>query len=316
MRRLIIASTLSDVQNGLLTAHPLAPHVIAHAGAPWLPPAEAEALFTYQSQWKVAPAGPPAGWPFALRWLQVASAGVDTFPDWIHAVPLVTRARGVQSALIAEFVIGAIFAHEKQFWSLRVRAPGDWQPRNLGTVAGRRLGIFGFGSIGETVARLAAPLGLQLMACVRRDRPALPGVALTRAPRDLVAWSDHLVLCLPLAPDTRGIVDAALLAAAQPGLHLINVARGALIDDRALLAALEAGQIGAATLDVTQPEPPPPGHPFYTHRQIRLLPHVAAMAEGSDARLARLLAANLAAYLETGQPEGRVLPAQPSAGPA
>ena len=117
-------------------------------------------------------------------------------------------------------------------------------------------------------------------------------------PGALAALSDHLVLALPLTPATRGIVDAAVLARSKPGLHLVNVARGALVDQEALLAALDRGRVGFASLDVTEPEPLPEGHPFYTHAQVRLTPHMSWSGGDTQARLIRKILENLDAFVD------------------
>ncbi|MGA1860645.1 NAD(P)-dependent oxidoreductase [Azospirillum sp. 11R-A] len=104
------------------------------------------------------------------------------------------------------------------------------------------------------------------------------------------------MLALPLTAATRGLVGAGLLAQAKAGLHLVNVARGALVDQDALLAAIDSGRIANATLDVTDPEPLPAGHPFYRHPAIRLTPHVSWSAPDFDRRLADRILANLDAY--------------------
>lgn len=309
MRRLTIASSLVDLQNARLRAHPSAPRLIPLSERPWQVPDEADALFTYQTQWKSAPAEAPTGWPGRLAWMQIASAGVDTFPRWIHAVPLVTRGRGVQSPAIAEYVVGAIYAHEKQFWDGRVGAAAQWRHRVLGAVAGKRLGIAGLGAIGSAVASTALALGMRVSALTRSGTMSVPGLTGFASIEELMACSDHLVLALPLTAQTRGIVGARSLAAAKPGLHIINVSRGALIDDEALLAAIATGRVAAATLDVTSPEPLPSGHAFYTHPAIRLTPHVAGMTEDNEERLSRVLLANLDAYLANQPVPGVVDPA-------
>jgi len=298
---LVIASSLIALQNAELAGHKSRPEVIALGEMPWLVPPHADALFTYQIQWRQAPAEAPEGWPFNLRWVQIASAGTDTFPRWLFDVPLVTRGRGVQAPAIGEFVIGAIYAHEKRFWDGPVRSPEAWKHKMLGGVAGKTVGIAGMGAIGEEVARTARAIGMQVKALTRSSSIAMEGVEAVASLPELFAQVDHLVLALPLTPETRGSVDAACLAQARPGLHLINVARGALIDDVALVAALDAGKLSAATLDVTAPEPLPDGHPLYTHPLVRLTPHVSGMAENTEQRLAERLAHNLDCYM-AGEP--------------
>ena len=309
MPTLVIASTLNDTQNELLAAHPARPEIVRLDGrAAWDPPPGAQALFTYQTQWKAAPAVVPATWPGSLKWLQIASAGLDTFPAWIHRVPLVTRGVGVQSAAMAEYVVAAVLAHEKRITAPRIAGPSEWRARPLGAIAGKRLGIAGFGAIGAEVARLAIPLGLHVAAVRRSGGSGPAGVAMMGSLRDLFAWADHVVLAMPLTSETRRCLDDDVLGAARPGLHLVNVSRGALIDDDALLRALASGAVGAATLDVTSPEPLPEGHPFYSHPGIRLTPHESGAVEDGEERLARRLRANLDAYLAGEIPAGRVDP--------
>jgi phosphoglycerate dehydrogenase-like enzyme len=300
MTRPVIASSLPAAFNDGLAAHCARPRVVALTGAPWDVPPEAQALFTYQSQWRIAPAAPPRGWPFGLCWIQVASAGVDTLPDWVHAVPLITRAAGAHAPAIAEYVIGAVFAHEKRIARGAVASPLDWRPEPRGRIVGKRLGVAGLGEIGRETARLGIALGMEVAAVSRSGRP-MGGVRLVDAIEALLAWADHLVLALPLTPATRGVIDANALASARRGLHLINIARGALIDDAALIAALDGGQLAAATLDVTEPEPPPAGHPFYSHPAIRLTPHISGAVEDSDARMIAAILANFGRWLD-GEP--------------
>jgi phosphoglycerate dehydrogenase-like enzyme len=301
-----IASSLPTIQNEFLRKHESAPGVFELTATPWIVPAEADALFTFQTQWREAPRERPDGWPFNLKWVQVGSAGVDTFPEWIHDVPLVTRGQGIQAPLIAEYVIGALFAHEKRFWDGPVSARSAWSHKMLGSVTGKTLGIAGFGSIGQHVARLAVPLGLRVSALTRTKTVSVQGVHALSDLETLMSVSDHVVIAMPQTPETHRVFNAALFAKAKPGLHLINVARGTLINDDDLIAALDNGLIRAATLDVTAPEPLPEGHAFYSHPRIRLTPHVSGGSEDGDQRLATYLAQNLRDYL-AGQPvTGRV----------
>ena len=304
---LVIASSLTDQQNERLAAHPSAP-VIVKVREPWQVPAEAQALFTYQTQWRSAPAKPPAGWPGALAWAQIASAGVDTFPRWFFEVPLVSRGRGVQAPAIAEYVIAAVMAHEKRFWDVRVDAAANWRARSLGSLAGKTLGIAGMGAIGEEVGKRALALGMRVIGLARSRSFPIDGVERANSFEDLLADSDHVVLAMPLTEQTRGIVNRNSLQAARRGLHLVNVARGALIDDAALVEALDSGQLGAATLDVTNPEPLPADHPFYRHPLIRLTPHISGSCEDGEERLSAFLASNLSRFIRGERVEGVVDP--------
>jgi phosphoglycerate dehydrogenase-like enzyme len=302
-----LASTLPDLLTDALRGHPAAPEILRPSGRPWDVPRGVRALFAYQSHWKGAPAEPPAGWPFDLEWLQIASAGVDTLPAWVHGVPLVCRAAGVHAPAIAEYVIGAVFAHEKRFWTGAVNRSEGWVPYETGSVVGRRLGIAGLGAIGREIARLSLSIGMSVSG-LSRTGASMDGVRAVPDLARLLAESDHLVVALPLTADTRGIVDARALQAAKHGLHLINIARGAIVDQPALLAALDAGRLAAATLDVTDPEPLPAGHPFYTHPANRLTPPVSGAVAENDRRMADMLVANLDAWLAGRPLRGRVTP--------
>ncbi|MDO7842055.1 NAD(P)-dependent oxidoreductase, partial [Sphingomonas immobilis] len=122
----------------------------------------------------------------------------------------------------------------------------------------------------------AAALGARVVATRRRGGGLEPGVRLLDSVEAVVAESDHIVVAVPATAETRGLFDAGLLGLAKKGAHLINVARGSVIDQEALIDALDAGPLDFATLDVTEPEPLPEGHALYTHPKVRLTPHVSS----------------------------------------
>ncbi|MDR1662329.1 MAG: hypothetical protein LBR95_07895, partial [Azoarcus sp.] len=172
-RPLVIATHLDRTQNERLAAHWSRPRVISYTDDHPVSevPAEADLLFTFYSGWSRAPEKAPRGWPFSLRWIQAASAGVDAFPAWFFSGPVVTCGRGVNTVALSEFVLAAILAHEKCFFDgLRVNGPADWKTRTLGCVEGKTLGLFGFGAIGKAVARRARALDMRLVAVNRSGR--------------------------------------------------------------------------------------------------------------------------------------------------
>ncbi|MBW8354646.1 MAG: dihydrofolate reductase [Pseudomonas sp.] len=237
---------------------------------------------------------PPAGWPFGLCFVQLVTSGLDYFPRWLFQDLPVASARGSTAESIAEFALAAIFAAAKQLPQVWIEHAEHWQQRPLASVAGSTLGLFGFGSIARELAPKAQALGMQVLALRRSAQPfEVPGVQPVADLHQLFARADHLLLAVPLTEHTRRIIDADVLAAAKPGLHLINIARGALIDQPALLQALDTGRIGLASLDVADPEPLPAGHAFYRHPRIRLSPHTSANSPRVYLNIARLLGRNL-----------------------
>jgi phosphoglycerate dehydrogenase-like enzyme len=293
----IIASQLDPEINELLRAHPSKPTLIEMpAERPWEIASEAEILLV-----RPAPAwrhhghnAAPAGWPGRVRWAFSATTGVDFYPRWlIGSIPLCC-ARGVASEEIAEYVIAAIFAQAKNLDAIRARSLADWKPITLDRVQGSTIGIVGIGSIGSAVAKRALALGARVIAVRKRPLPSpVPGVELLESLVDLVEVSDHIVLALPATDDSFALFDGKLLSHVKPGAHLINVARGTVLDQTSLMNQLEDGSLAYATLDVTEPEPLPAGHPLYTHPKVRLTPHVASLHPTVSQALYEKIASNL-----------------------
>lgn len=236
----------------------------------------------------------PEGWPFGLRFVQLATSGLDYFPRWLFDGLPVASARGVTAESIAEFALATIFAAAKQVPQVWIDDATNWRQRPLAQVAGSTLGLFGFGSIARTLAPKALALGMRVLALRRSPAPfGVPGVEAVSDLHELFARSDHLLLAVPATDLTHRIIDRDVLGSARSGLHLINIARGSLIDQEALLEALEHGPLGLASLDVSDPEPLPAGHAFYRHPRIRLSPHTSANSPQVYQNLARLLLDNI-----------------------
>ncbi|OOV90986.1 D-isomer specific 2-hydroxyacid dehydrogenase family protein [Pseudomonas sp. MF4836] len=250
---------------------------------------------------------PPAGWPFGLQFVQLVTSGLDYFPRWLFDSLPVASARGSTAETIAEFALAAIFAAAKQLPQVWIEAAEHWQQRPLAAVAGSTLGLFGFGSIAQSLAPKAQALGMQVLALRQSTRPfEVPGVQAVADLQALFARADHLVLAVPLTPQTRHIIDARVLASAKPGLHLINIARGALIQQAPLLAALDSGAVALASLDVADPEPLPAGHAFYRHPRVRLSPHTSANSPQVYLNIAQLLVRNIQRFDQGLELENRV----------
>lgn len=251
----------------------------AAANAPWEAACSADIFLVNPSpQWKAAKnMPPPPGWPGRLRWVMSASAGVDGYPPWLLDVPLFTCGRGLATGNIADYVIAAVFQHSKNLAAVTVTEPQQWRLMPLGRVIGSTFGLIGYGDIGKAVARRALALAANVHAFRRQPGPTMEdGVRMFDDLGDMVASADHIIVAVPATPATAHMVDARILQRAQPHTHLINISRGSVIDQDAMIAALDEGRLGFATLDVTDPEPLPAGHPLWTHHKVRLTPHLSA----------------------------------------
>lgn len=222
-----------------------------------------------------------------VEWVHAFGTGVDAFPfDLLAGRPL-TCSRGASAVPIAEFVLASMLAFEKGIPEVWADAPPEhWGMARLGGLGHRVLGLVGLGGIGTEVARLALAFGMRVLA-VRRtpSPPPFDGIDVVPTLDALLPEADHLVLAVPATRRTRHLLDRSALARVKPGVHVVNVARGGLIDQAALIEALDDGRVARASLDVTDPEPLPPDHPLWAHPRVKLTPHISWSAPGSTRRL-------------------------------
>jgi D-3-phosphoglycerate dehydrogenase len=218
---------------------------------------------------------------------------------------LVTRAPGSNTRAVAEHTLAAILALAKDLAPLTASvAGGAWRgaATKVRDIAGLRLGLVGFGAIGREVARLAAAFEMRVTAfSPNTPQDRFGNVARAASLAELLPVSDVLSLHCPLNATTRRIIDASALAALPGEAYVINTARGGLIDEAALLAALDSGHIAGAALDVFEQEPPPPGYPLRAHPRVIVTPHVSGVTEGSLVNMGVMAAECIVAAL-TGQP--------------
>jgi phosphoglycerate dehydrogenase-like enzyme len=233
-----------------------------------------------------------------IRWVHVLGAGIDEFPLAALGDRILTCSRGAAAPAISEFVVAAMLAFEKHLPETWItEPPAAWSNASLGGLEGLTIGIIGLGSIGTEVARRALAFDMDVVAIRRRDQPApLPGIRLTRDLGELLASSDHVVIAAPATDRTERLIDAAALQRMKPGAHLVNVARGSLVDQDALLIALDEGRLSRATLDVVDPEPLPTGHRLYGHDRVRLSPHVSWSSPRTMRRTMELFVQNVDRY--------------------
>lgn len=219
-----------------------------------------------------------------IRWVHTYGTGVDRFPFEALGGAALTCSRGASAVPISEWALAVMLAFEKELPERWIREPGEpWTVvRPLGGLHGRRLGIVGFGGIGRALAARALPFGMRIRALRRSPAGAGEGeVEFSRDLGELMAFADHLVLAAPATKETHHIIGRDALARARQGLHLVNIARGSLVDQDALREALDAERIARASLDTVTPEPLPAGHWLYTHPKVRLSPHISWSGPGS-----------------------------------
>lgn len=241
-----------------------------------------------------------------LMWVHSATAGVERVltPAALERGLAITNARGVFSDPIAEYVLLMILAVSRRLPQLlELQRERTWQPLESRELSDVTVGIVGLGSIGRRVAQLALAFGSRVVA-VRRDvageargvGEAEGGIAEILPPErlpELMAQSDFVVLALPLTANTDSLFDSQLLAQAKPGAWLINVARGHLIDERALIRALREGPLGGAVLDTFREEPLPPDSPLYELPNVIVTPHTSWSSSGVLDRSVELFCHNL-----------------------
>jgi phosphoglycerate dehydrogenase-like enzyme len=242
-----------------------------------------------------------------LVWIQGMGAGVEQFAKAgvERARVIVTNASGVSAASMAEWVIGRLLQIWKRFREADAHQRAHAYVRTYGrTFAGSTLGIVGMGAIGSAVAERARCLGLRVLG-LRRSAAADPAPAheLFGPERlhELLARCDAVVVAAPETPETRHLIDAAALAAMPPGAVLVNVARGALVDEAALADALRGGRLGAAALDVFEQEPLPPESPLWELPNLYVSAHSSVSVDRYLDDVFDLFAENVARFV-AGQP--------------
>lgn len=246
-----------------------------------------------------------------LRWVHTALAGVESvlFPELVASEVIVTNAAGLHNVSIPEHVLGQMLVLSRNFHeSLRLQARSEWN-RFQAIIFGAgvrelndaNLAVLGVGAIGESVTRMAGQLGMHVRVLRRHPATPVEGAEKVVGPtelHDLLGWADFVVLAVPLTAETDRLIDANALAAMKSSAYLINVARGEVIDDDALVDALRRGAIAGAALDVFRDEPLPSEHPFWTLPNLVLTPHVSGYTPHYFQRSLELFEANLERYVK------------------
>lgn len=241
-----------------------------------------------------------------LRWVHTYSIGVDhpMYRPIVERGIFLTNGAGSQSIPIAQHTMLMMLHQAKRMdlWE-RAQAAREWRSAPSDEVTDKTVALFGLGGIGAEVARLAKAFRMRVVGLRRRQEPVEfvdlllpPGAA-----GELCAQADFLVICAPLTRSTRGAIGATELGRMKPTAYLINVARGPIVDERALIAALRDGQIAGAALDVFEVEPLPPEHELWTLPNVVITPHTAPASPWHIKRGTDLFVQNLRRYV-AGEP--------------
>jgi len=242
-----------------------------------------------------------------LRWFHTPSAGVDRFldvPEFREGKIILTNNSGSYDIQIAEHVMAFIFAAAKRLpWYRDQQHRAAWEDQEHHELRGETVVVYGAGSIGGEVVRLASALGMRVVA-LRRSGGPVPGatrVATPDALAEVAREADYLVVAAPLTPSTRGAVSREVIARLKPSAWVINIARGPIIDEEALIDALAAERIGGAALDTFAKEPLPPDSPLWKLPNVMITPHTSNSSPNVRARTLALFVENVRRY-KAGEP--------------
>lgn len=237
-----------------------------------------------------------------LKWMHIMSAGVDRLPfdQLINRQILITNVRGIHAIQMAEYTFAVLLqivrrmqelaeAERQKRWEKRLRITELW---------GQTLGIIGVGAIGKEIARRAKVFGMRTVG-VNTDGRAVDDVDEVYATRHLeqaLQESDFVILTVPLVPSTRHLIGRRALDAMKDSAYLINIARGPVVDEQALIDALEQKRIAGAVLDVFDEEPLPTEHPFWTMDNVIVTPHISGLSPMYMTRAVDVFIENLMHY--------------------
>jgi phosphoglycerate dehydrogenase-like enzyme len=256
-----------------------------------------------------------------LKWLQTYGAGIRQFNErsLFDKGVLISTAAGVGAEPIAEFVIGRLLEITRRFRVLEeMQRTKVWQRLSGAEIlAGKTLGILGLGAIGKAVAQRARAMDMRVMGTRKRYQPGdemdfVDQLLGSDGADQVLRESDVVVLALPETAETENMISSAQIAMMKPGAILCNVARGSILDEEALVAALESGHLAAAIVDVQRHEPMEKDDPLWEAPNIYLSPHSAATAGAYGERVERLFTENLRQYVSQGKPSINVV--DPDAG--
>jgi len=258
---------------------------------------EAEIFYTYRFPHELL------GRVKCLRWIQGTGAGADQFMPFedLPSGILVTNAAGINEDMMADFTIALVLALQlnlKRY--IDQQRARQWKRVQAEELIGKTLAVIGLGRIGKGVARRARAMGMRVIGTSRLGAPVADADAVFPAEHlhAVLEQADFVALTVPLTPATVHVIDQKALEAMRPAAYLINVSRGRVVDEKALVEALRSGRIAGAALDVFEEEPLPADSPLWGFENVILTPHVGGDLKGFTDRSARLFCENIGRYLD------------------
>jgi phosphoglycerate dehydrogenase-like enzyme len=232
----------------------------------------------------------------SLKWVSVGGSGTDHLNPWDTGRLTVTNAAGVAAEMMAQYIIGGIlhFTLGLSGFARRQREHA-WSAGTVASVTGRTIALLGLGKTGQAVARVAKALGMQVVGIRARPAPTahVDRVEPMEQLHTVLGIADFVVVCLPLTPATRGLLDAPAFKALKPGAVLDDVSRGGIVRQAALIDALESGRLKGAVLDVFETEPLPKDNPLWDLENAIVTPHCSSVYDGWERRSVEMFCDNL-----------------------
>ncbi|MGH6767947.1 MAG: D-2-hydroxyacid dehydrogenase [Xanthobacteraceae bacterium] len=256
-----------DVADGLATAEPFMPH--------------ADALVTFGPHLRDGAILKTAS---KLKWVQALGTGVDGIADRPHLGKgvIITNIRGIHGEAVSEAAIAGMLALGRRLpESIRNQDQAKWVRWPATLIDGKTVGIYGIGLIAEALAPRCKAMGMTVIGftTTKRDLPGFDRMHLRSELTQLAPELDFLVLLAPFTDETRHIINAGVFAAMKPGSYLVNLARGGIVDEDAMMAALDTGRLAGAALDVFQTEPLPAGHKLWSMNNVIVTPHLGGFCD-------------------------------------
>lgn len=233
----------------------------------------------------------------SLKWIAVGGSGTDHLMPWDTGRLTVTNSAGVAAEAMAQYIIGGILHFTLGFAGFaRQQCDHFWNKASaVETVTGRTMAILGLGKTGQAVAKVAKALDMRIVGIRARPAPTahVDRVEPMEQLHSVLGVADFVVVCLPLTPATRGLIDAAAFAVLKPGAVLVDVSRGGIVRQAALVDALKSGRLRGAVLDVFETEPLPGESPLWDMDNVIVTPHCSSVYDGWERRSVEMFCDNL-----------------------